>query len=167
MMGDLDRAFIDMMVPHHQAAVEMAKIAQTRAEHEALRALANDIVAAQESEMTQLREWRQAWFGSSDTPGMDAMPLLPGMDMPGMDMQGMGGTMDMTVGVEALKTAEPFDKAFIEAMIPHHESATAAAEIVAASTVRPELKQIAADIIQAQQGEIEQMQAWLDEWYPS
>ena len=117
--------------------------------------------------MTQLREWRQAWFGSSDTPGMDAMPLLPGMDMPGMDMQGMGGTMDMTVGVEALKTAEPFDMAFIEAMIPHHESATAAAEIVAASTVRPELKQIAADIIQAQQGEIEQMQAWLDEWYPS
>jgi len=38
---DMDQAFIDMMVPHHQAAVEMAKIAQQRATHEELRTLAD------------------------------------------------------------------------------------------------------------------------------
>lgn len=164
---DLDQAFIDMMVPHHQAAVEMAKIAQERATRDELRLLADEIVSAQEGEIAQLRDWRQAWFGSSDTPGMDAMPLMPGMDMPGMAGMSMDGTMDMTADVDALRTAEPFDRAFIEAMTAHHESAIAAAGIVAGSTDRAELRQLAAEIIEAQQREIDQMQGWLVEWYPS
>ncbi|MGK2852265.1 MAG: DUF305 domain-containing protein [Candidatus Limnocylindrales bacterium] len=164
---DLDRAFIDMMVPHHQSAIEMAKVAQERATHDELRSLADDIVSAQETEITQLREWRQAWFGSADTPGMDAMPLMPGMDMPGMDGMSMDGTMDMTIDVEALRTAEPFDRAFIEAMIAHHESAIEAAGIIGAASDRPELQQIAASIIEAQQREIDQMQGWRIAWYPS
>ena len=165
--ADLDQAFINMMVPHHQSAIEMAKIAQERATHDELRSLADDIVSAQKSEITQLREWRQAWFGSSDTPGMDAMPLMPGMEMPGMDGMAMDGTMDMTVDIKALRTAEPFDRAFIEAMTAHHETAIAAAKIIAASTARPELQGIAADIIEAQQREMDQMQGWLKSWYPS
>lgn len=165
--ADLDQAFIDMMVPHHQAAIEMAKVAQERATRDELRTLADEIISAQDAEIAQLREWRQAWFGSSDTPGMDAMPLLPGMDMPGMDGMSMGGMMDMTVAIEALRTAEPFDRAFIEAMTVHHESAIAAARIIAGSTDRAELKQVAAEIIEAQQREIDQMQGWLAAWYPS
>jgi uncharacterized protein (DUF305 family) len=165
--SDLDRAFIDMMVPHHQAAVEMARVAQERATRDELRSLADDIVRAQEAEIGQLREWRTSWFGSAETPGMDEMPLMPGMGMPGMDGMSMDGTMDMTADVESLRTAEPFDRAFIEAMIPHHESAIAAAEIVAASTAREELKTLAAGIIAAQQREIDQMQEWLASWYPS
>lgn len=166
-MADLDQAFIDMMVPHHQAAVAMAQVGQERAEHDELRLLADDIVAAQEAEISQLRAFRQTWFGSGETPGMDAMPVMPGVDMPGMDMDGAGQTMDMTADVEMLKTADPFDKAFIEAMSIHHASAIAAAQIVADSTDRPEIEQIAADIIEAQQRELDQMQAWLDDWYPS
>lgn len=165
--ADLDRAFIDMMVPHHQSAIEMAKVAKERATRDELRSLADAIVAAQEAEITQLREWRQAWFGSSDTPGMDAMPLMPGMEMPGMDGMGMDGTMDMTVDIKALRTAEPFDQAFIEAMTAHHETAIAAAKIIASSTDRQELQGVAADIIEAQQREIDQMQGWLKSWYPS
>lgn len=157
----------DMMVPHHQAAIEMARVAQERATRDELRSLADEIISAQDAEIAQLREWRQAWFGSSDTPGMDAMPLMPGVDMPGMDGMSMGGTMDMTVGIEALRTAEPFDRAFIEAMTVHHESAIAAARIIAGSTDRAELKQVAAAIIEAQQREIDQMQGWLAAWYPS
>jgi hypothetical protein len=47
---------------------------------------------------------------------MDAMPLLPGMEMEGDAMGGMemGGTMDMTTDVEMLRTAQPFDKAEIK-----------------------------------------------------
>lgn len=162
----LDQRFIDMMVPHHQAAIAMAEIAQERATRDELRSLADDIVSAQQAEIRQLREWRQAWFGSGDTPGMDMMPLMPGMEMPGMDGMVMDGAMDMTVDIEALRTAEPFDRAFIEAMMLHHESAIAAAWIITASTDRPELKLVAADIIEAQQREIDQMQGWLVAWYP-
>jgi hypothetical protein len=63
-----------------------------------------------------MREWRKEWFGSDQTPPMDAMPLLPGMEMEGDAMGGMemGGTMDMTTDVEMLRTAQPFDKAEIK-----------------------------------------------------
>jgi uncharacterized protein (DUF305 family) len=162
----LDQAFIDMMVPHHESAVEMAKIALDRADHEELRSLAEDIIAAQEPEIEQLRQWRQAWFGSSETPPMEEMPLLPGMDMPGMEGHAMEGTMDMTADIDELRTADPFDRAFIDAMIEHHESAIAAAEIIKGATQRPELQDLADDIVGAQRREIEQMQVWRAEWYP-
>lgn len=152
-----------MMVPHHQAAVEMAKIAQERGEHPEIQRLAGEIIAAQEGEIAQLREWRETWFGSSDTPSMDAMPMLPGMDMEGHDMG--GGTTDMTADIEELRTAEPFDQAFIQAMVPHHESAIAAAELAAEQAGSDEIKTLAAEIIEAQQREIDQMETWLDTWY--
>ncbi len=163
---DMDQAFIDMMVPHHQAAVEMGQIAEERAEHEELRTLADAIVSAQGTEIEQLREWRRAWFGSSDTPSMDAMPLLPGMDMPGMKGNSMNGTMDMTADIEVLRTADPFDRALIKATVPHHETAIAAARAIGESTERSELKQVAEDMTESPQGEIDQMQGWLAVWYP-
>ena len=161
---DLDRAFIDMMVPHHESAIEMAKIAQERAEHQELRDMAVEIVKAQEGEISDLREWRNAWFGSPNTPSMNEMPLMPGMEMPGMP--GMsGGTMDMTADIEELETAEPFDDAFIDAMTEHHESAIEAAMLIRDATALPELKALADSIISSQQAEIDQMAEWRAAWY--
>lgn len=162
----LDQQFIDMMVPHHQSAVAMAEVALTRAEHAEIKALANDIISAQTDEISQLREWRKTWFGSDQTPGMNAMPILPGMAMPGMAMPGasMGSTMDMTKDVAKLKDATLFDKAFIEAMTEHHRTAIAAARIAEAQATKPEIKALAAQIISAQQAEIDQMATWLAAW---
>jgi uncharacterized protein (DUF305 family) len=160
----IDRAFIDMMVPHHESAIAMAEIAQQRAEHPELRQLADDIVAAQSAEITQLQEWREQWFGSADTPSMEEMPMLPGMSMPaGHSMS--GGTMDMTGEVDGLRDAEPFDRFFIDAMIRHHEQAVEAAEIVLSETERAEIRGLAEDIIEAQTSEIEQLNDWRATWY--
>ena len=74
-----DAQFIDMMVPHHQGAVEMAKIAQQRAEHPEIAQMAEAIITAQESEIGQMKAWRLAWFGSDETPPMERMPMVPGM----------------------------------------------------------------------------------------
>jgi uncharacterized protein (DUF305 family) len=141
----------------------MAKIAQDRGEHAELVELADEIIAAQEGEISQLKEWREGWFGTSDTPAMDAMPMLPGMGMDGHDMG--AETMDMTLDIEALRVAEPFDRAFIEAMIPHHESAIAAAELAQDQAGSDEIRSLAGEIIEAQQREIDQMESWLDAWY--
>ncbi len=162
-----DQAFIDMMVPHHQSATEMAKLAQERAEHEELQTLAADIIAAQDAEITQMRDWREEWFGSAETPPMDAMPMLPGMEMEGMDMDmGDGATMDMTMAIEELRDAEPFDLAFIEAMTAHHESAIEAAEMALEESQNPDIRSLAEAIISSQQAEIAQMSEWRTEWYP-
>ena len=161
-----DQAFIDMMVPHHQSATEMAKLAQERAEHEELRTLAGEIIAAQAAEITQMRDWREGWFGSPETPPMDAMPLLPGIEMEDMDMDmGDGATMDMTTDIEELRDADPFDLAFLDAMIAHHESAIEAGQIALDQSANPEIRSLAEEIISSQQAEIDQMTAWRSEWY--
>jgi len=166
-MTTFDQQFIDMMVPHHLSAVEMAKIAADRGEHPEIKALAADIISAQEIEISQMREWRKDWFGSDQTPPMDAMPLLPGMEMEGDAMGGMemGGTMDMTTYIEMLRTAQPFDKSFLEAMILHHESAITAAKLAQQNATKAEIKELAAAIIGAQEAEIAQMRGWLAAWY--
>ncbi len=163
--SDFDQAFIDMMVPHHQSATEMAKLAEDRAEHEELRTLAGEIIAAQEAEIGEMKSWREEWFGSAETPPMDAMPMLPGMAMDGMDM-GDGATMDMTTDIEELRGAEPFDLAFIDAMIAHHQQAIEAGEIALEESENPDIRSLSEGIISSQQAEIEQMTAWRSEWYP-
>jgi uncharacterized protein (DUF305 family) len=165
--SELDLAFIDMMVPHHEAAVEMARMAQDRAEHEELVEMAAGIMTEQEREIGQLKAWRLTWFGSDETPPMAAMPVMPGVEIPGMGGHDMGGqTMDMTGDIERLRTAEPFDHAFLRAMIEHHQSAIDAAAIIVAETRIDDLRELADRIISSQQAEIDEMEAWLVQWYP-
>jgi uncharacterized protein (DUF305 family) len=162
-----DSRFIDMMVPHHQGAVEMARVAQQRAEHPEIAQMAEAIITAQENEIDQMKAWRLAWFGSDETPPMERMPMVPGMGG-GHTAHGGSGTMDMAADVEALRNApEPFDEAFIEAMIPHHQSAVDAAKAAESRAERAEIKGLAQAIIADQQREIEQMQQWLAAWYGS
>ena len=160
---DFDQMFINMMVPHHQGAVEMAKIAQQRAEHTEIKQMADAIISGQQEEITQMKDWKKQWYGSSDTPPMSGMPMLEAM--PGMGSA--GHTMNMQADVDQLKTAkEPFDLAFIDAMIPHHQSAIDAAQLALKQATHPEIKQLAQTIINAQQKEIDQMNAWRKAWYP-
>jgi uncharacterized protein (DUF305 family) len=92
---------------------------------------------------------------------MTQMPMV-------VPMAGHGGpTMDMAADVDALREAgEPFDRAFIDAMIPHHQSAIDAAREAPASALQPQIKQMAQAIIGDQQREIDQMKGWRQSWYP-
>jgi uncharacterized protein (DUF305 family) len=73
----------------------------------------------------------------------------------------------MQAEVDLLRAApEPFDLAFIDAMIPHHQSAIDAAEELLLTTQRPELRAMGQAIIAEQQREIAQMQEWRTAWYP-
>ena len=158
-----DQRFIDMMVPHHEAAIAMAEIARSRATRPELRALAEEIIDAQSAEIGQLRAWRASWFGSPETPPMEAMPMLPGVRMGGELM--IGDRMDMRDDVEQLRSAEPFDQAFIDAMIQHHQSAIDAARSALVRSARDEILRLAEAIIEAQSREIDQLRAWRGDWY--
>lgn len=158
-----DQRFIDMMVPHHEAAIAMAETARSRASHGELRALADEIIDDQSAEIGQLRAWRESWFGSSETPPMEAMPMLPGVQMLGLPMS--GDRMDMRAGVEQLRSAEPFDLAFIDAMVLHHQSAIQAATSALTRSSREEIRRLAEAIIGAQSGEIDQLLQWRADWY--
>lgn len=171
--ASFDQQFIDMMVPHHQGAIEMARIAQTRAQHPEIKAMADDIIASQAAEIDQLKAWRTAWFGSDQTPPMSQMPMIEGVTTGSGGhsgghggMSGTSSSMDMTRDVEALRNApEPFDRAFIAAMIPHHQDAVAAAKAAGDRAQHQEIKQVAQAIIAAQEREIAQMQQWQQAWF--
>lgn len=160
--AEFDQTFIDMMVPHHEGAVAMAEIALERAERAEIREMAQAIVADQTAEIDQMRAWRQAWFGSGETPAMRDMPMVGGMGGHGAPQ-----SMDMAAEVEALRSApEPFDLAFIDAMIEHHQSAIDAARAAQTQASRAEIKTLAEQIIAAQEAEIAQMRSWRQAWFP-
>ena len=147
-----DAAFLADMTEHHQAAIDMAKIAKTRAEHQEVRKLADDIVDVQQAEITVMRAI------SDDLEHSD----IEGGHM-GMSQKDMGMSMDP----DALKTAKPFDRAFIDAMVPHHEGAISMAQRELAKGTQPALRKMAKDIISAQTEEIAEMQRWRKLWYGS
>jgi len=150
--GYSDRAFIDAMVPHHRGAVEMAEVALENAEHREIRELAEDVVTAQEAEIAKLRAIKEEEFGTSEIPS--------GMDQGEMDAMGMTDPQE-------LAERRPFDEAFIDAMIPHHESAIAMANAALDGSDNPEVREIAWAIVEAQEKEIAQMEAWRQDWYPA
>lgn len=58
---DFDKAFISGMIAHHQGAIEMANLAKQNAKHDEIKNLANDIVAAQTKEITEMKSWQSQW----------------------------------------------------------------------------------------------------------
>lgn len=146
-----DRAFIDAMVPHHEGAVDMAQVALKRAEHPEISNLAEEIISAQRAEVELFGKIREREYGSAEST----------VEMNDQDMEAMGMS-----DLQKLEKADPFDRAFIDEMIPHHESAIAMAEVARQETEDPEIRQIAVGILSAQNQEIEQMQQWRAQWYP-
>ena len=146
-----DRAFIDAMVPHHQGAVDMAEVALENAEHEEIRNLAEDVVGSQEAEIEELRDIKRREFGTSEIPS-------------GMSQEEMGA-MGMMDDPQALADEDPFDRAFIDAMMPHHRSAIAMAQVALRESDNRQIREIARDIVEAQRREIAQMERWREQWY--
>jgi uncharacterized protein (DUF305 family) len=146
-----DERFIDAMVPHHQGAIDMAEVALENAEHLELLQLAENVISTQQAEIEQLRSIKEQEFGSSEVP----------MQMSSEEMEVMG----MEDPAE-LANQQPFDLAFINAMIPHHESAIEMAQVALAESDNPAIRNLAERIVDDQTREIEQMRGWLEEWYP-
>lgn len=93
---------------------------------------------------------------------MHQMPNGQMMNNVGMDMDDMMKGMMMNLQG---KTGDDFDKAFLAEMIMHHQGAVVMAEMVLKTSKRPELLQLANDIISAQTKEIGMMQDWQKAWF--
>lgn len=153
MRGDMDAMFIEQMIPHHQDAISMAEVALTRADHPEIKRLARDIIETQSAEIDRMRTWYREWYDRSVPDSGGSFGMMGG----GM----MGGAAD----IEDLKSADEFDKAFIEAMVPHHRMGVMMSQMAGSATNRPELRDLTDSIIEGQSAEIRRMRQWYDEWY--
>ena len=153
----VEDAFLESMVPHHQSAIEMAKLGLERAETKEIRALADDILEAQQTEIAQMGDLHERLIGKPIDPDESAHAVL------GLSAKEAG--MDHGDAAATLKRADPFDRAFIDHMIPHHEGAIRMARVVLPETDDAELRELAENIITAQKREIEDMRAVREKHY--
>lgn len=166
---ELDLAFIDLMATHHEGAIAMGEIAVVHAGREEIAILGQRIVESQREEQVQLLTWRDAWF--PDVPVYDDAVLMAVFDqeMVRLELPADGGGLDHLDPVLDAQTlcssSEPFDLAFIERMIPHHEAAIDMANVLLVSGVNDELKGFARQVIDAQTAEINQMEIWREVWF--
>lgn len=58
---EFDKTFTDLMIEHHQGAIDMANLVKTSAKHQEIKDLAEDIISAQTKEIEMMRQWQQDW----------------------------------------------------------------------------------------------------------
>ncbi len=153
---NVDRHFIEQMIPHHDGAIAMAKLTLEKSKRSEILLFAGQIIEAQEKEITDMENWYKEWYGkdvseySSQINGM--------MNHGSMSMGSFEGD------VSALNNAKDFDLEFIKQMIPHHEMAVMMAQMLLVGTSRSEMKTLANNIITSQSREIEMMRGWINLW---
>lgn len=146
-----DLQFIDTMTAHHKGAVDMAKMVDGKTQNPEIKKFAEQIIADQEKEIAQMKDWREKWFAGK--------PAAMNMEMPGM-MDSM--KMDMAKLTNAKD--KDFDLAFIDMMTPHHVGAVTMAKEALQKSEKPEIKTLAGQIIKAQEAEIKMMGEWKAKW---
>jgi uncharacterized protein (DUF305 family) len=137
-----DIMFAEMMIPHHEQAIEMSDLAFANTTNPDVLALAEQISNAQEPEIELMKSW----------PGVDSMGHT------GHTMAGMLDENEMEM--LRVSTGADFDRLFLEGMIKHHEGAIDMAEMITDSK-NPEVAKLGKAIIESQSTEIAAMKVLL------
>jgi uncharacterized protein (DUF305 family) len=158
-----DVSFAQLMIPHHQQAVQMADLALTTANSPDVKRLAEQIKAAQGPEITKMESWLAGWGADDQMHGMDPSAPANG-DMGGMDMGGLSASGMMSrQDLDTLSTAAgaDFDRMWLQMMIAHHRGAVIMAQQVLDTTSNPDVKGLAQAVVDGQTTEIDTMQQLL------
>ncbi|WP_407074423.1 DUF305 domain-containing protein [Psychrobacter sp. CAL346-MNA-CIBAN-0220] len=149
--NDPDTAFAQGMLGHHIGAVDMAEIELKYGTDAEMRQLAQEIIDAQQSEIATMKTWL-ASHPDAKNPTADTKAM----------QQAYADGMDAMHGEMMLGIADPVpDMAFARGMLPHHVGAVDMAEVQLKYGKDPKMRQLAQEIIDAQQSEIELMQKWI------
>ncbi len=137
MMVRSEREFIEHMIPHHEEAVSTAKEVLARGgSTPEIRTLAENIIAAQEREIADMKQWFATWYG---TPYADTGTYEPMM----RDLSQLSGA--------------ELDKVFLEDMVHHHMGAIMMAKSVEPVIEHEELRTLTEAIVRTQSAELETM----------
>lgn len=157
-----DEAFVRQMQMHHSMAIQMAMMATEEGEHKAIRTTARNIVKHQRYEVDRLMKIAER-LGIPPSATHGHTQIMDDLETLGLTMKQAG--MDMEMG--GLHGADPFDRMFIDMMVPHHQGAIRMARAELKRGKVGELRAIARSIVQAQAKEIRQMNEWRMAWYGS
>ena len=140
--------FAEMMIPHHQQAVDMSDLALKKSTNPSILDLAKRIKDGQSAEIIQM----QSWLGSSESNSM--MSDHSGHSMGGMLTEEEFSKLESSSGVT-------FDKLFLEGMIMHHEGAIDMSKMIK-DTPTQEINLFGINVIEVQSAEIREMKEILE-----
>ncbi|WP_055602498.1 DUF305 domain-containing protein [Streptomyces aureus] len=149
--NDADVMFAQMMIPHHEQALDMAELAEGRAEDPEVKKLVTAIEQAQDPEIQKMKAWLKGW-GRPESAGHGGGG--------GHGMAGMMSDQDMK-DLAAVK-GKAFDRKFAELMIAHHNGAVAMAEDERKNGENPTAKALADDVVRTQSDEVAALKKVLD-----
>jgi len=139
--------FLQMMIPHHEQAVEMSDLALAKSKNPEVLKLAAQIKDEQSAEIISMKSWLQ---------GADMSEHM------GHDMDhGMGGMLTPEE-LNSLKSVsgKEFDRLFLTSMIAHHEGALHMVMMIKDSG-DPKLRTLYENIVKTQSAELELMKTLL------
>ena len=147
--NDADVTFAQMMIPHHEQAIEMSdSLLEKDGVDEQVSELAQQIKDAQQPEIDQMKDWLDQW-GADESMGPEGHDM--GAMGDGMMSEEDMGRLDDATGAEA-------SALFLEQMIMHHEGAIEMAEVEVENGENPDAVALAERIIEDQTNEIAEMQ---------
>lgn len=149
----VEKAFLTGMVHHHETAIEMAEIAKRQGQDPFITDLADDILTTQEREIARMERIYERLLGGRLKPDAAAHDGL------GLTAEEAGMTHSPET-TEELRSADPFDRAFVDEMVPHHVGAIRMSDVVLKRTNDPALRSLAKGIVSTQQREVKAMNAF-------
>lgn len=146
MTGDFDADYANMMIEHHQGALDMAQIELTQGKDEKMKAKAQEILTNQKGDQQKLKDFVNSYKPSGMKHGEGEMHKSM------TEMMGKQKAMQMSGDV---------DMDFAMMMTMHHEQGISMAEMEVKNGMSDKLKQMAKKEINAQKRDIVEFKSWM------
>lgn len=146
MTGDFDADFANMLIEHHQGAIDMAKVEVAGGKDEKMKAMAQELIAKQTDEQAKLKDIIKNYKPSGMKHGEGE--LQKGMAV-------------MSSKMKTIKMSGDVDKDFATMMASHHEDGIAMSEKEVRYGMNAQLKQMAQKGITDQKKDISELNTWL------
>ncbi|HZS18780.1 MAG TPA: DUF305 domain-containing protein [Candidatus Udaeobacter sp.] len=148
--AEFEQSYLQQMIQHHRAGIEMAKLVNDHTKRTELRQFADKVIASQQQEIDQMTNWLKDWFKASPKEVAN---------------EAADKEMKMHMSMLSGKRDADFDKSLLDMMPKHHHAAVEMCEQAEKKATRAELKQFAAKLAKEQQDEIKQMKSWATSWF--
>lgn len=137
--------FLTLMIPHHQEAIEQAKVVVERSDRPQIREFARQIIQDQGAEVRQMRNWLDQWYPQRQS-SLAHQPMM-------QDLSQLRG--------------EQLNRAFLEDMLRHHREAVMMSQRLLHHNLveHQALGPFAQNLANTQSGEMQQIRGWLQNWY--